>query len=144
MIKIMKKGVQKAKNPGLGSGGGGQTLSLDLSSYDRNYEFSYVPFTMHRHEVFRFYSYISYNLFYSSVLHLLSDFILKNIFISNAGNHTTNEVIDFRPGGAFLVKLLKIWRKFVKWTPKRKKVFFSKSVRRIFLESIYVTAYINV
>ena len=43
--KIIKKGVQKAKNSGLGSGGGGQPLSLDLSSYDRNYEFSYVPFT---------------------------------------------------------------------------------------------------
>ena len=37
------------------------------------------------------------------MLHLLSDFILKKIFISKAENHTTNEVIDFRPGGAFLV-----------------------------------------
>ena len=79
--KIIKKGVQKAKNSGLGSRGGGQPLSLDLSSYDHNYEFSYVPFTMHRHEVFRFYSYISYNLFYSSVLHLLSDFILKKKYL---------------------------------------------------------------
>ena len=31
--KNNEKGVQKAKNPGLGSGGGGQHLSLDLSSY---------------------------------------------------------------------------------------------------------------
>ena len=45
------------------------------------------------------------------MLHLLSDFILKNIFISNAGNHTTNEVIDFRPGGAFLVVKLRILKK---------------------------------
>ena len=31
--KNNENGVQKAKNPGLGSGGGGQHLSLDLSSY---------------------------------------------------------------------------------------------------------------
>ena len=33
MIKNNKKGVLKAKNSGLGSGGGGQPLSKDLSSY---------------------------------------------------------------------------------------------------------------
>ena len=36
--KNNENGVQKAKTPGLGSGGGGQPLSLDLSSYDRNYD----------------------------------------------------------------------------------------------------------
>ena len=33
MIKNNKKGVMKAKNSGLGSGGGSQHLSKDLSSY---------------------------------------------------------------------------------------------------------------